>query len=239
MKNRIFIAGVTITSIFLIGTSIQASQINYNYAEIAYRGSLLQTDFEDDIKDGIGEVNPEGFLLKGALDVANNLFVFGHYVNTQGDVVHVNLGVSLLAPPGPRKTVEVDLDYTQFELGIGYHYAVTTNSDLIFNLAYLDQEIDFSGSSSVGTTQPIESFSAGSIGDSAIAVGLGLRSVFWSRLEINGQLQYINFDDAKVASQVGAVYNFTPQHALTVALSGDATFIDGDIAFSIGYRYNF
>ena len=101
---------------------------------------------------------------------------------------------------------------------LGYRHALNTTLDLNVTggLLYADPD---GGDSETGYT-----------------FGGGLRALVAPQLELNGGIAYYDiYDSSEVGFSVGAVYNFTPNWAL----SGGGTFIDDAEEFNVGVRYNF
>jgi len=107
-------------------------------------------------------------------------------------------------------------------------------------LAYIDIEADIAGSTVINFDDGINPFvdtfdESGSIGDDAFALGIGLRSLITPKLELNGQVQYVDFSESQTTFKVGGVYNFTANHSAVLG----ASFLDDQTDINIGYRFNF
>lgn len=115
------------------------------------------------------------------------------------------------------------VDVNQLEAGVGYNHPVSDTVDVVLSLAYLSAEIDLPG--------------PGSIDDSGYGLGVGLRGMLTPALEVNGELQFVDFGDGGDDTGFGAgfLYNFTEQFA--AGASGDWT---GDISsYQLNARFLF
>ena len=115
------------------------------------------------------------------------------------------------------------VDVNQLEAGVGYNHPVSDTVDVVLSLAYLSAEVDLPG--------PL------SIDDSGYGLGVGLRGMLTPALEVNGELQFVDFGDGGDDTGFGAgfLYNFTEQFA--AGASGDWT---GDIStYQLNARFLF
>lgn len=93
----------------------QAEGIGYTYVDLGY----VTTDVDGFSKDA------DGFVLRGSLEVADNWFVYGRYVD---------------------QSVEVaggDIDVERFSVGGGYAWSFAENMDLFGKLGYTRVEGEF------------------------------------------------------------------------------------------------
>jgi len=89
---------------------------------------------------------------------------------------------------------DVNIDVSGFQLGAGYHYEVSPGVDLIGELAIIAADID-AGISSTN--------------DTGFSVGIGLRSMISSNVELFGKAEYANlFNDGDVGFEFGGQYYF-------------------------------
>lgn len=223
--------------------SVQASDLSYNYAEIGYRSTSIDVspDPEDIIPDAtslINDVDPGGFYFAGSVGLGDSFFLKGEFSKTSGDAAFSQADV--FGDGFLDVDVDLDLDYTQIELGVGYKYPIADQTDLIASVAYIDIEADIAGSTVINFDDGINPFvdafdESGSIGDDAFALGIGLRSLITPKLELNGQVQYVDFSESQTTFKVGGVYNFTANHSAVLG----ASFLDDQTDINIGYRFNF
>jgi hypothetical protein len=110
---------------------------------------------------------------------------------------------------GGYTTADLDfgIDLNQLEAGIGFNSPISETVDLIASLAYVSAEVEAAG--------------FGSVDDSGYGLGVGLRAMLTPVLEVNGDIQYVDFGDGADDTGFGAgfLYSFTERFA--AGLSGD------------------
>jgi hypothetical protein len=115
------------------------------------------------------------------------------------------------------------VDLNQLEAGVGFNHPVSDTVDVVLSLAYVSAEIDATG--------------LGSVDDSGYGAGIGLRGMLTPVLEVNGDLQYVDFGDGGDDTGFGAgfLYSFTDQFA--AGASGDWS---GDFStYQLNARFRF
>ena len=119
------------------------------------------------------------------------------------------------------------IDSTQFEIGAGLNQSLTPKLDLVATVSYLTAEV----------TANVPGFRSLSVDDDGFGVGVGLRGLVTDQFELNGKIDYVDFDNAgdDTTFTVGARYSFTPAWAV----GADIKFNDDGNAWMIGGRYTF
>ncbi len=146
----------------------------------------------------------DGFTLGGSYDFGNNFYALGEFASLSAD------------------EDGIDVDATTFQLGVGYNYEVSPNTDLIAELSFVNADIDSD---------------FGDADDSGYALGFGIRSMISSNLELNGKVQYLDiFEDSDTGFEVGGVYYLENGIGLGAAYETDGDELDG---FSLKLRYKF
>lgn len=111
---------------------------------------------------------------------------------------------------GGYATADMDfgVDVNQLEAGVGFNTPISDTVDFIASLAYVSAEVEAAG--------------LGSADDSGYGLGVGLRAMLTQALEVNGDIQYVDFgddSDGDTAFGAGFLYSFTDRFA--AGLSGD------------------
>jgi hypothetical protein len=123
---------------------------------------------------------------------------------------------------------DMDLDFdvgaTEMEIGAGLAWSISPNVDFVGTLSYLNLEVDLPAG-------------FGSVDDSAIALGAGLRGRVGEQLELTGGLKYAEFDEGgnDTAFNVGGRYYFTKMFAL----GADIGFNEDGTSWTLGGRFDF
>ncbi|MGH8250919.1 MAG: outer membrane beta-barrel protein [Steroidobacteraceae bacterium] len=143
----------------------------------------------------------DGFGLRGSVGFSENWFVFGEYTD--------------------QDLAGVDID--QFAVGLGGHYTLTEEMDLVGRVGYVDAE------AAVGPfTASVDGF----------LVSAGLRGQIGDAFELEGRVDHTDLgddggDDTSIA--IGGRYFFTDQFALGAEYSSS----DDANAIFVGLRWSF
>lgn len=99
-----------------------ATELSYSYVEGGYARVTL---------DGIdGDLDFDGYQLRGSAAVAENIYLFGGYGSATNDDFN-----------------GVDLDFNELQVGVGYRHGLSERADFIAELGYVNQELEFEGES--------------------------------------------------------------------------------------------
>lgn len=107
--------------LLILAAPLQAGEFSYNFFEFGY-----QTVEIDDVVPGL-DVDGDGFVLGGSVEVAEDWFVLASY-----SAIDFDFGV----------------DGDTLELGGGYHAAISDRADFFATLSYLRAEASANGFSS-------------------------------------------------------------------------------------------
>lgn len=115
MNRRLgHLVACTSPAFLMLGGAVNASDLNYDYAELRYVDVEIDTD-------GGNDADGDGFEIGGSYQIADNWHLFGSYQTLDFDF---------------------NIDLSTLEIGAGYMVPVNTNTDLVARLAYIDGEID-------------------------------------------------------------------------------------------------
>lgn len=115
-------------AVLLAAASFAASagELSYSYIEGGY------ANVEIDTGDALaGDVDFDGFQIRGSAAVSESFYLHGGYGNVTND------------------EAGVDIDFSEIQIGVGYRHGLSDRADLITELSYIKQEIDFDGFGSV------------------------------------------------------------------------------------------
>ncbi len=157
----------------------RAEGLSYTYADLAY----VTTDIDGVDKD------LDGFLLRGSLEIAENWFVYGRYVDQSVSIA------------------SVDIDARQFAIGGGYAWSFAPTMDLFGRVGYTEVEADASGRGF--------GFDAD---DDGYELGVGIRARPVAALELEGSINYVDLSDSgdDTSFGVGALWFITDHVGLGV-----------------------
>jgi len=109
--------------------------------------------------------------------------------------------------------LDFDIDLNELAVGAGYHTDISDAASLYANLAYINAEIDVLG--------------FGSVDDNGYGVMVGVRGMVSERLELDGNLSYVDLGDGSDGTALGAsalyALSDTFSLGLTAGLDEDAT----------------
>ena len=145
------------------------------------------------------DADGDGFTLGGSYAFTNKLHGFASYQTADLE--------SSLAPGS-------SVDATRMNAGIGYNTTMSPKLDMFARLSY--EYLDFDD----GT---------GSVDDSGLGFGVGLRFAASDQLELDAGIKYVDYGDFgdDTSLQVGGLYDFTDTFSLGLAVdtSDDVTTI--------------
>jgi len=186
-------------SLILVAPATQAQDVSYNYLDAAY----ARVDIDDYSEDA------DGYLLRAAFEVTDNVFLFGGYSDLTVDLrgFDVFLGETI--------------DLREYDFGVGYAWPVGYASSLYGKLSYVSTESEFFG---------------GSFDDDGYGLALGLRTRPAMNVELEGYVDYVDLSDLGDETSFGAAARFfvTPQFAL----GAEVVFSDDATSFGGGFRWH-
>ena len=138
--------------------------------------------------DGAGQ-SPDGFVLRGSVGFAVNWFAFAEY--------------------SAQSVSGVDLD--AFAVGVGGHYSLAENLDLVGRIGWTESEVSFG---------PFD------FDDDGYLIDAGLRGRVGDSVELEGGARYADFSDAgdSTALYVGGRFHFNDTWALGAEYQDGAEF---------------
>jgi hypothetical protein len=180
-----------------------ADDMSYRYFQVGY--------MESDI-DNTGDTGDlDGFATRGSIGFAENFFVFTEYSNQTVDGDDGEGG-------------DVDVTLKQLVVGLGGHYGLSENLDLVGRVGYADLTLDIDG---LGIESPDES---------GFMAGGGLRGRLGEHVEIEGGVVYYDYNDVmdEVGAEVLFRYHFNDRWALAFEYQdvGDITTMMGGVRIS-------
>jgi len=125
---------------------------------------------------------------------------------------------------GEYQTADMDfgVDLNILELAVGYHTPLSEQLDFTAQLGYLDAEVEAAG--------------FGSADDDGLMIGAGLRGALTDAVELNGGIDYIDFDQgSETRANAGFLFDLTEN--LTVGAK--ASFWDDINVYQLNLRFDF
>ena len=157
-------------------------------------GAYVNIDL-DGVDDG------DGFGIAGSAEVGENIFIFADYSS---------VGFS------------GGLDFSIYNVGVGYKSAVSDTTDVNASIAYINAELDAG--------------MLGSADEDGYSLDVSLRSMVSNEFELNGGINYLDLGGSggdDTLFHVGGVYSFNDSFAVT----GDFSVGDDITTFLIGGRF--
>ncbi len=146
----------------------------------------------------------EGLTLTGSFEINQNIFVLARYASLTED------------------TLGVDIDYTDFNVGAGYHMPINNKTDAVFTVSFDSAEVDIPGT-------PV------SVDDTGLLLTAGVRFQVNPQIELAGGLYHVTTFDGDTGIQGEARYNIN--NTMSAGLSYvSSDFVDG---FGINFRMGF
>ena len=125
---------------------------------------------------------------------------------------------------GEYQTADMDfgVDLNILELAVGYHTPLSDQLDLTAQLGYVDAEVE-SG--------------LGSADDDGFMIGAGVRGALSDSVELNGGIDYIDFDQGGSETRSSAGFLFSLTEALTVGAAASSW--DDINVYQLNLRFDF
>ncbi len=178
-----------LAKVVLGGLALVAAPLAALADDMSY--SFVDLAYVETEVDGVGP-SLDGFTLRGSVEFATHWFAFGEYADQSVSGV----------------------DVTSIAAGIGGHYGLADNLDLVGRLGWIRAELD---------AGPFN------VDDDGYLVDLGLRGRVGDAVELEGGARYTDFSDGGDATSlfVGGRFHFNDTWAL------GAEYQDGDDSSSI------
>jgi hypothetical protein len=124
---------------------------------------------------------------------------------------------------GEYQTADMDfgVDLNILELAVGYHTPLSEQLDFTAQFGYVDAEVE-SG--------------FGSADDDGFMIGAGLRGALTDTVELNGGIDYIDFDNgSETRANAGFLFSLTE----TLTVGAEASFWDDINVYQLNLRFDF
>lgn len=210
MKKHIALA----LALALAPFAASADALSYTFVEGGYTKLHAEDEFFD---------NPEadGAFARGSFDLGSGINVFGGLsrVSDEFDL-------------GPGFTL--DLDVTQYELGLGYHQSMSERVDFIAEAAYVRVDLD--------ADVPQVPGSAASEDAKGGRVALGVRGAMSDAVEGWVKANYYDGGDFEggFTGVAGVLFKFNPTWGLVGEIEhGELALSDEDTRYNVGVRASF
>jgi hypothetical protein len=131
------------------------------------------------------DVDGDGFVLGGSFAVSDQFHLFGSYQTADFDF---------------------GIDFTQFDLGLGFNTPITDMVDVVATVSYEYVEVDASG--------------FGSADDNGFGLGVGLRALVSPQVELHGGVEYVDLSDSGSDTALGAGFRFNFNEKFSLGLEG-------------------
>lgn len=174
-----------------------AEQLSYRYVDVAHFPQA-------EIDAGTVDVDGDGLQLRGSLPVYQNIFVLSEFQSLD---------------------LDDNVDTTRFLLGVGAHWPLGNNFDIIARGGIVSYEV--------------ENPRFGDDDDTGLFAGVRLRTFVAPKIEVEGGVEHLAVDVAGSSSDTYLIgegrYNFTSQFSagVLITLGGDTS------VFGAQGRFNF
>ncbi len=160
----------------------EADGIGYTYADVGY----VTTDLDGVSKD------LDGFVLRGSLEVAEDWFVYGRYIDESVSIAGA------------------DFDYQQFAVGGGYAWSFAPTMDLYGKLGYTEAEVEVSGGGG-----------GFNVDDDGYELGVGIRARPLDPFELEGSINYVDLSDSGDDTALGLAGRWFITDAVALTVEGE------------------
>jgi hypothetical protein len=191
---RTTILALLASSCALAPLAAQAEGLSYSQLDAGY----VVTDI-DDFND-----EADGFMLRGSYEFVENWFGYARYLDQSVDAFGV------------------DVDVSQFSLGVGYALPLAATTDLYGKIGYSQADASAGGASA---------------DDDGYELAVGLRAKPLQQLELEGSVNYLDLSDTGDDTSLGLAARWYFADQLAVGVEGD--FADDATSYGIGVRWSF
>jgi hypothetical protein len=138
----------------------------------AFDINYVDLDLDGSSADGTG------FEIGGSYEVGHSVFILGQWQDQDFDF---------------------GIDGRQYEVGAGWHHAISSNLDFVGTASWVDASLD------------VGPFSAD---DDGIALGGGIRTSIGKSFQLDAMLRYVDFDDSDTGIRVNGRWYFSKNMAV-------------------------
>lgn len=180
----------------LTATQAFAASPKWDFVELEY----VQVNIDD------SSLEPSGLGLTGSKLLSDNVFLTGSYIATTDDIGGV------------------DIDLDQFDLGIGYKYAMSEQTDWYASLSYVSIEAEASAG-----------FASSNIDEDGFGIATGIRSMLTDEIEVGVDVSYVDIDeDDETTVTLEGTYYVTEAIGLNLGygISSDANTLNLGVRFA-------
>jgi hypothetical protein len=188
-----------------------AAELSYTFVEGGY--NKLHVDDAD-----LDNPELDGGYLRGSFDLGSGVNLIGGIARASEDFA--------LAPG-----VELDVDLTQYELGLGYHQSLSERVDFIGELAWTRVDLDVEA----GGMSEDDNVKGG-------RAAIGVRGAFSDALEGLLKVNYYDGGDFEggFSGVLGAQFRINPSWGITAEIEhGELVLSDEDTRYMVGVRASF
>ncbi len=170
------------TALLVFAFPAFAGDLSYNYIQLGYQ----KYDFDEDLVPG-SSIDGDGFGIGGSFEIGESWFV----------------GVSY-----SKVDFDFDIELDQVGAGVGWHTAMSNNTDFYATLQYVRAEASVPGFS---------------VDEDGFGATIGVRGMVSDKVELGGSIGYVDLGDAGDGTSFSAnvLYNFTDNFAAGLLLGTD------------------
>jgi hypothetical protein len=123
---------------------------------------------------------------------------------------------------GEYQTADMDfgVDLNILELAVGWHTPLSDQLDFTAQLGFVNAEVETG---------------LGSADEDGYMIGAGLRGQLTDAVELNGGIDYIDFDDSETRAYAGFLFSLTEQ----MTVGAEANFWDDINVYQLNLRFDF
>ena len=220
------ILAIAVLSAVSLCSQAQAADVSYNYVQAGLVNMNVDVKIDQDLS--LSE-DLKGYNLKGSFAAGENFYIFGGYRD-------VDKSYSLQGESAKLGASEVNI-------GAGYHIEATENADWLFEVEYLNDEVNVA----LDTAQLSGNYSLDADGFRA---GVGMRGKVSDKVELYGKINYSDLGQATVGdyyfdfgngfgAELGAVISLNDTWGITVEYQLDNREDTDFSQFGLGVRASF
>lgn len=195
-----------------------AGELSYTNIEFGYAQHKLDTNSYDGVADvSLQDTRPKGYYVRGSVELGESPFyAFGSYT----------AGKDSTTAHADNQRYRLDAKDKQFQVGLGFHYAIGSNTNLIAEGSYLKSSLKYNH-------LKVQKSRDGN----GMRMGFGVDSMLTDNLEGWAKVNYTFGQRLKgrAGAELGMQYRFTD----TWGIVGEANLTKGNTGYMVGVRASF
>jgi hypothetical protein len=183
---------IALGAVMALGFGVQAMAaegLSYSYVEGAFAQGDIDVAFDG--SEGFSSVGAkgDGISVSGSAALSERFFAFGSVGSVSLDDWEVD---------GNDVDIDAKMKVKLLTVGLGFHWALSDSLDLVSGVSFERLKL----------SAVVEGEDFGSTSDSGFGVSAGLRGLVGTKVELSGNLKYLDVGSSELVYSVGGRFHF-------------------------------